>query len=52
VDEAALEETMPVSCEISFRETILPEKDSLGVRGGSIAIEDGAAKICRVWREF
>jgi hypothetical protein len=29
-----LEGTMPVSCEISFSETILPERDSLGVRGG------------------
>jgi hypothetical protein len=38
---------MPVSCETSLSETILPEKDSPGVREGSI--EDGAAKRCRVW---
>jgi hypothetical protein len=30
-------------------ETILPEKDSPGVREGSI--EDGAAKRCRVWSQ-
>jgi hypothetical protein len=46
VDEAVLEETMPVSCETSYSETI-PEKDPLGVREGSI--EDGASKRCRVW---
>jgi hypothetical protein len=33
---------MPVSCETSLSEKILPEKDSPGVRGGSI--EDGVAK--------
>jgi hypothetical protein len=42
VDEAAVEETMPDSCETSLSETILPEKDSPGVREGSI--EDGTAK--------
>jgi hypothetical protein len=49
IDEAAVEETMPVSCETDFSETILPEKDSLVVREGSI--EDGAAKRCRVWSQ-
>jgi hypothetical protein len=46
VDEAAAEETsMPVLNETSSGETVLPEKDSSGVREGSI--EDGAAKRCR-----
>jgi hypothetical protein len=31
VDEAAVEETMPVSCETSLSETILSEKDLPGV---------------------
>jgi hypothetical protein len=43
VDGAAVEETMPVSCETSLSEIILPEKDSPGVREG-VSIEDGAAK--------
>jgi hypothetical protein len=47
VGEAAVEETMPVSCETSLSETILPEKDLPSVREGSI--EDGVAKRCRVW---
>jgi len=46
VDEAAVEETMPVSRETSLSETILPWKDWPGVMEGSI--EDGAAKSCRI----
>jgi hypothetical protein len=42
MDEAAVVETMLVSCETSLSETILPEKDSPGVEEGSI--EDGGCK--------
>ena len=35
---------MPVSCETSLSEKILPEKDLPGVKEGSIG--DGAAKRC------
>jgi hypothetical protein len=49
VDEAAVEETMPVSCETSLSETILSEKDLPGVTVREGPIEDGAAKRCRIW---
>jgi hypothetical protein len=48
VDEAAVtveEIRIPVLNETSSSETFLPEKDSAGVREGSI--EDGTARRCR-----
>ena len=45
MDEAAVEETMPVLCETSYSETISPEKYLPRVREGSI--DDGAVKDVR-----
>jgi hypothetical protein len=39
VDEAAVEETIPASCETSLRETILPGKNSPSVREATISCE-------------